>query len=418
MSRDMMSENNSKKKRKFISVIFAISIYFLISFMSTIFGIGQKTILPEIDVLYDKSTGEAFVIKDESVYIADGAGQLNLLIKEGERVGVGVEIANITLLKDNSQLKQDLIQVEQQIEVLSKTNLGSNTDSTLDSMTNNIIENIQQDVDSKNFMDIHNAKEELSAFEKYSRKDTLLNQSIESLYSQREKLLNQINSGSLKYYSQRSGIVSYDIDGYENIFLAKDFDNYTYDLIQLRDFEENKVDDEINLGEPIFKIIDNFQWYMAIKIEDKKDIEEYVIGQSMKIELENGTELNGTITTINFTGPSAVVVLRFNTYLHNDYKLRHSSVNLIHSKKEGFKIPSKIITERDGLKGVYIKEINGIVKFKPIKVIGEEGESTFIDKGDSNGYIELVEGEPIKTITLFDEMFVDPSSVIEGEILK
>ena len=178
------------------------------------------------------------------------------------------------------------------------------------------------------------------------------------------------------------------------------------------------MDDEINLGEPIFKIIDNFQWYMAIKIEDKKDIEEYVIGQSMKIELENGTELNGTITTINFTGPSAVVVLRFNTYLHNDYKLRHSSVNLIHSKKEGFKIPSKIITERDGLKGVYIKEINGIVKFKPIKVIGEEGESTFIDKGDSNGYIELVEGEPIKTITLFDEMFVDPSSVIEGEILK
>ncbi len=418
---DKMSQknkNSSKRKRMFILAMLAISLYFLISFMSTIFGRGNKTVLPEVGILYDKSKGQGFIIKDETLYRADGSGQINLLVKEGERVGVGVEVANISILQDNSKLKQDLIQVDQQIAILSNKNLESNTDSSLDTMTTNIVNRIQEDVSSEEFIDIHNIKEELSALEKYSREDTLLSQSIDNLRSRREALLNQINTGSLRYYSKESGIISYDIDGYEQIFLPKEFENYSYDILQLKDFEETDNDNTIDIGDPIFKIIDNFQWYMAIKIEDKKDIEKYVIGQTMKLELEDRTELSGKIITINFSGPNAVIVLKFSDYLHNNYNLRHTSVDLIHSKQEGHKIPTDIIIERDDNKGVYIKEINGIVKFRPIKILGEEDEFTFIDKGNSNGYIELIEGEPVKTVTLFDEIFIDPTSVVEGEILK
>lgn len=386
--------------------------------MSTIFGIGNKTVLPEVGILYDKSKGQAFVIKDETLYKSDGSGQLNLLIKEGERVGVGIEVANISILQDNSQLKQDLIKVDQQIAILSNKNLESTTDTSVDLMTTNIIDKIQEDLSSDKFIDVLNTKEELLALEKYSRQDTLLSQSIENLKNKRESLLNQINTGSLRYYSQQSGIISYHIDGYEQIFLPKEFENYTYDMVQLKDFEEADNDDKVETGEPIFKIIDNFQWYMAIKIEDKKDIEDYVLGQTVKLELEDKTELKGKIITINYSGTNAVLVLRFNDYIHNNYNLRHTSVDLIHSKKEGHKIPTDVIIERDGDKGVYIKEINGIVKFRPIKIFGEEGDYTFIDKGNSNGYIEFIEGKPVKTVTLYDEIFINPTSVIEGEILK
>ncbi len=418
MSQNKIKKKSLKNRRKLIAVILAISLYFLISFMSTIFGIGNKTILPETGTLYDKSNGEAFVIKDETLYSAKGSGRLNLLVKEGDRVGVGVEIANIILLNGNSQLKEDLIEVEQQIAILSKKNSNSNMDTSLDSMTNDLIENIQKNISSEEFSDIYNTKEEFSAFEKYSTEDSLLNQSIESLNAQRESLINQINEGSVRYYSQSSGIVSYEIDGYENYFLPKDFESYTYDKIQVKEFENNKIDDKVNIGDSVFKIINNYEWYMAIKIKDKKDIEDYVIGNTMKIELEDETELNGKIVTINFSGDKAVVVLKFNTYLHSNYNLRHTEINLIHSKKEGYKIPTCAITERDGNKGVYIKEINGIVKFRPIIILGEEGDFTFISKGNGYGYIELVKDEPVKTITLFDEIFINHSAVIEGEILK
>ncbi len=417
MSQDKLRNKTLKKKRKFFAIILALSLYFLMSFMSTIFGIGHKTILPETGILYDKTVGEAFVIKDESLYTAEGKGMLNLLVKEGDRVGVGVEIASISIVKDDSKLQEDLIEVEQQIAMLSKKNTNPNSD-TIDGMTNNLIDRIQQDVSSEEFTDIHGAKEELSALDNYSNKESLLSKSIDSLNAQKESILNQINNGSLKYYSKSSGIVSYEIDGYENLLLPKDFETYTYDNIQLKDIKKSEIKDNIDIGEPIFKIIDNFEWYMAIKIEDKKDIQRYHIGQAMKIKLEDEHELIGKIKMINYSGPNAVVILKFNTYLHSNYNLRHAQVELIHSKKEGFKIPKRVIIEVDGNKGVYIKEINGIVKFRPIKVFGEEGDFSFIDKGDSNGFIELVKDEKIKTVTLFDEIFTDPSNVVEGEILK
>lgn len=421
MSQDVKKKYSAKRKKLFFGVILTMLIYLLISFIPTIFGSSKKTILPEEGILYNKTLGQGIVIKNETVYKAEGSGKINLLVKEGDRVGVGIEVANMSLLKDTSDLKQELIEIDKRIETLSKSDSKQVVgESNLDSLKTNLLEEIQSNISIGNFIDIHEDKEELQIYDSYSfPKDTLLNQSIATLNEQKKTLEKQINSSNLRYFSIESGIVSYEIDGLENLYSPKEFENYTYDKLDILELKESsKGYDEISIGNPIFKIINNFEWYMAIKIEDKANIEDYEIGQAMVIELDDETVLKGEIIKINVTGNSAVVVLKLNTYLHNAYNLRYATVNIVNSKKEGFKIPTNVIIERDGKKGVYIKEINGIVKFRQVNILGEEGDYTYIDKGDSNGYLRFENQDRVKTVTLFNEIFLDTTSVTEGEILK
>lgn len=427
MSQEIRGNNRIQRKRVIIGIIIAAVIYLIINLLSTFSGGSKSTVLPDPYILYDKLPAEGIIIKKETVYKAEGSGQLNLLMNEGEKIPVGVEVANISLLNDNSQIKQELVEIDQRIEMLSKPGLSSDKDvqedNNLESYNNQLIEKIQKDVNSDNFINIHIDKEEIRTKQDFLNNDSnLLNQSLESLKAKRETYIKQISSNNIRYYSGVSGILSYVIDGYEEILLPVDFENYTYDELIFEEVSsENDVTSKSDVlaGKPIFKIIKSYEWYIAIKIVDKKDVSDYDVGQPILIELDNDTELNGKIINKNVTGNKVVLIVKNTDYLHNIYNQRFNNIEIVKSKKEGFRIPTSTITDNAGIKGVYIKDINGIVKFRPILILEEVGEYTIINKGNNNGYIE-VSGEetPVRTVTLYDEIFLKPSSVIEGEILR
>src|SRR5690554_5404872 len=128
MAQDSKKRKASIKKKLFLIFFLTISIYLLISYVPTIFGISNKTILPERGTIYKKTYGEGYVIKDEVVYKAEGSGVVNTLISEGERVPVGTEIANIKTLKDSSQLITELNDIDNKISKLLNTEIASISD--------------------------------------------------------------------------------------------------------------------------------------------------------------------------------------------------------------------------------------------------------------------------------------------------
>lgn len=422
MAQDIKKRKGSNRKKLFLTFFLTISIYFLISYVPAIFGFSNKTILPEKGTLYSKTPAEGYVIKDEIVYKAEGSGVVNKIINEGERVPVGIEVANIKTVKDTSQLMTELNEIESKITKLLNTEIASiSTEDSGETGTYNdqVLEEIQDIINSEDYVNINDRKKTLQSNDSKINNSTLIEHSLELLLEKKEFLRKQINGSELRFYAKRTGILSYQIDGYENIFKPVEFENYTYDKLFVREIDFNENDkEEVSVGEPLFKIINNFEWYMAIKVESKEDIEQYKLGQALVLELDDGTELKGKIVSINITDDKAVVVLYLNTYLHSNYNLRITPLNIVHYKKDGLKIPSKVIINKDGTDGVLIKEINGIVKFRPISIIGEEGDYTFIDNGDNNGYIKL-EGieKGVRTVSLFDEILNDPTSFTEGEIL-
>ncbi len=425
MSQTRVQKKKRKKKAILILLIFLV-IYLIISSIPLIFGNPYKTILPKDDILFHKIEGQGVLIKEEYVSFAEGNGQVDRIVKEGERVAVGEEVARISLLNDTSGLKQELMEVEQKIDTLSKSNRqvesAANDKTKLEDIQNNIVDNIQNSINEGNFLDVHKAKEEILIYNgklnNVSKENTLLNQSIESLKETKKSLIEKIDKNNIRYYSRDSGLVSYEIDGYENIFLPHDFENYTYDNLNIDENTKNEIQNRISVGTPVFKIINNFEWYLAIKITNAKDIEGYRIGQAITVEVED-KEIRGNITAINTTGNKAVVVVKFKDYLHELYNLRFTDAKITKEKIESYKIPVKTVFDYEGQKGVYIKEINGIVKFKPVNVIDVIGDYAYIEKGDINGLINIEGEEKMKkTLSLYDEIFLDPTTVVDGQILK
>lgn len=419
-----------KKRRKLFRGIIISSIFIFILFRSvpSILANNSKTVLPEKGTLIDTISAQGFLIKNETVVKSKNVGQLERITTEGDRLPAGQEIAIVKSNDENSHLIQELELVESSIDALKKTQNEAkiilDEKTKIEDLIVSLVDEIQNNISTGNFQEIYLLKEQLALYHEKSEgmpfTNTLVGQSLEKLEGKKEEILSILENNNIKYYSPHGGIVSFQIDGYEEIFLPKDFDNYTYDKLVLKSKTNEKNKDNVNvtLNMPICKIIDNFEWYMAMKVENMKEVEDFEVGNSITVILgKDKHEIRGRIIAINETDEKGVIVAKFNTMLHEFYDLRVSHIQIIKSKKEGYKIPTKAIVENDSVKGVYIKDKSGIVKFRPVNIIGEDSNYTYVDIGDNKGNIKIKD-ELVKTITLFDEIFVNTNNIKEGQILN
>lgn len=421
-------KNNKRKKRNIFRrvIISLIIVFYIFRSMPSILASNAKTVLPEKGTLIDTISTQGFFIKKETVIKSKNVGKLEKLATEGERLPAGKEIAIVRSNNDNSYLIQELELIENSIEALKKTQ--SETKIILDEKEKiedlkiDLIDDIQNNISQENFQNIYLLKEQLLLYyektEGMSFSNTLAGQSLEKLEGRRDEIVSILENDNVKYYSPHAGILSYNIDGYEEVFLPQDFENYTYENLVIKKTNQNQGNLDVSLDMPICKIIDNFEWYLAMKIQDINEIKGFEIGNSIIIILgKDKFEVKGRIVSINESEGKAVIVAKFNTMLHEFYDSRTSEVKIIRSKKEGYKIPTKAIVEKDSIVGVYVKDKSGIVKFIPVNIIGEDSSYTYVDIGD-NGYIKINgQDQLVKTITLFDEIFVNTKNVKEGQIL-
>lgn len=432
MSYDKRKENRRKKRNFRIIVISFIFLYLIFRSVPSLLANNAKTALPEVGILTEKLPAQGFVIKTETVVRATSNGEIDLLPHEGVRVSAGTEIANINILNDHSSLKQELEQIERSIIALKKSEIDTEIiikgKGKIEDLQDSTVDDLQYMISLGKFDEVYLLKEKLSLYDNkvkdVSLTDTLLGQSLEKLNSRKEVIEEEVNSNHIKYYASHAGIILYSIDGYEETYVPKDFENYTYDKLNMgSSVTKGKIKETkttIDVGEPIYKIIDNFEWYIAIKIEDGKKIKEFENNQTLLFEMKGDKqELKGKIVSINVSGGKGVIVVKLNTMLHNYYDIRFPELDIIKYKIEGLKIPIKAIIDKDSLKGVYIKNASGIVRFRPINILGQDEKYAYVDRGDNSSYIKL-EGEEnlTKTITLFDEMFLNTGNIKEGQILN
>ena len=256
MTQDNKKNRTSKKRNLFLGIFLAVAVFLLLRYIQTVFGFTNKTVMPERSVLYKKSNAEGFVIKDEVVYKAEGSGQVNKKIPEGERVPVGTEIAQINSVKDTSQLMTELKEIEDKITVLLNTEVAAingEDSSDGDADYDSFLEDIQSNINNEKYNSINENKDLLQKKDSTSDK-TLIEQSLESLLEKKEFIKKQINGGDLRFYAKRAGIVSYEIDGYENVLKPVEFENYTYEKLNIKTADNVKSDNlDVTVGEPLYK---------------------------------------------------------------------------------------------------------------------------------------------------------------------
>jgi len=399
--------------------------------MIPVFSVGSyKTVTVSNGSIEESVSTKAIVLKDEFVYKSEVQGTVSLLKEEGEKVGRGVQIAKINRVDGSSYLK-DLEEIDKQIDVLKKTTgneevYASDKEKINDSI-DTIINSLQDSILNGNYYEASvykdNLLQNIDKQQLVTGQKNLLSQSIDSLLEKRNNIIKNIEASDIISYSPKAGIVSYELDGLEDVFTASKIDEYKSGDFKIIDITKTdlKEENQVKYGDPVYKIINNFTWYLMTEV-DAKDIDKLEENKIIHIKINNkDKKIASRIVKLDKDKGKYFMILKLTEYFHEFYNERYLDIKIIKNTFEGLMIPNKSIVEKDGIKGVYIKDISGIVKFRPIKILTSDEEHTIVSEGNgSSKTIELeVNGKPqqFKTVQLFDEVFVNGSKLKEGLII-
>lgn len=424
---------NNRPNNKFIKrtmVIIAIVIMVILFARGIVVKFmrqGVKSVTPQLLVYVDYRPVKAGLIMFEEVFVAEGKGILTVNAREGVRIPVGTEIASINLMADKSNAREQLLKVQSAINYKRQSAELSVTDDGEHMATNTerqLLERIQNAIADDNFYEVSMSMTNLDLTTRRSVDITdlgnLMDKSIEELEGIRAQLEREIGTSNKRYFASHGGIVTYELDGYEELLPAREFENYDYAYItSVKPKSVEKINQQqVEQGAKLFKLIDNFKWYLAVAFTDVDIWSTFEIGNRLNFSLD-GKEIHGKLEMINVGESNGVAIVGFEQGLEGLYRNRFPDASLIYRKVRAHKLPVQTLVEKEGDKpGVYVKEINGIVKFKPVEVINRNEEYVFVNLGDTNGYLHFENEEPIKTVTMYDEVLINPSAIKEEQILE
>jgi len=212
-------------------------------------------------------------------------------------------------------------------------------------------------------------------------------------------------------YSNCSGFVSYQIDGFENIGIdsIKSMNEKDFDYL---------FDEQPNENIKGIKIIDSYEWYLIVDVDDNT-YDNYKDGDIIKIQIENGvnryldTSLIAKLKTENHN----ILILKSNNFIQEFLDQRKLKVNLILIQEGAYKLPNTALTQNDGVVGVFIKEYYGVVGFRPVEIIDSDDDSIYVNLGDDNGNI-VINDKIKRTIDEHSEIILDPKSVEYDSIIR
>ena len=416
-----------KKRRKAPWFLFILFLAGIIWIAYQVLQIGYKeldTAYPVLTTYRESVKGSGFSLFHEKLYRAGDEGIVIFHAQEGEKVPVGQEIATVNLMKDTSALKDRLIKIKSALDYKNNVTGPSEKDYEITDQERNIIENIQQFVRDHDFNSLIGAINSLDLNTRHSvnlpELSDVLDMSIEELETEKKELSKQISTNNLTYQSSFSGVVSYYLPTTENpLEFDGDFNLFTYDKLKNLKIEQESVNKvKVKKDEPLFRVIDNLQWYVAVSLYNSKSLDTWDKGTKVQVSLDDHQLLRGEVVQFNKNDlNSGVMIIQMDEGFEEHYKMLHHQAEVVRSMEDAFIISSKCLVENKKKIGVYVQDLHGLVKFVPVKVLEENQDSVYLKRGIHENMIEIGK-KSFKTIGLNDEIVLDPGKVEEKQLLK
>ena len=182
----------------------------------------------------------------------------------------------------------------------------------------------------------------------YTLKDNiqsvLESKSSQSRQAQLDEMVASGMSGLQVYNASGDGIVIYSTDGYENTE-AKDV---TADMISKTDYvlASMKNNEKISAGEPVYKLIKDDNWSIAIVLDDQT-AQELAEVKKVKIRFAKDNETARADLSIYNTKDSNIAFLSFNSSMIRYVQERYLDIELILEDESGLKIPKTSVVKKD-----------------------------------------------------------------------
>lgn len=355
------------KKRKTFNIgliIYGVIFIYIIISVITFFN-RKKVPIYEVEsgTIKESDIFEGLILREEKIIESSYKGFVNYYFREGDKAAknsVICTISNSESIKTNNEYKLS----KDQLSILSTQ------------ISNYAINNNDHFFDS--IYDLkYNLNNKLLEFQQIYQNEIL---NIDELEEQQSDI-NLVESKS-------SGIISYEIDGYENKNINNiSSDDFDVDLEKKHLFSQNKVEE----GNALYKIINGHSWNVIIPTSEKFN-ENININDKIHIkDINNNNTLLAEVIDIITLNEEEFAILKINQYLTDYINERHIELEIIYFEIEGIKIPNSSIVEksflkipkdlatRSGgdlgvLKTVYTEEGEESVKFIPFDIYRDEGD--------------------------------------------
>ena len=345
--KNKLVKHNSKKIILYIIILAVViyvlyTIYLLIIQTTNIFTIEEGK-------LYQEETNIGYVIRDEKVVKGQNyKNGMEQIISEGERASTNENIFRYYSTNETS-LKQKIAELDTKIQDVMKSDTGLYTSDMklLENQIDEKIENISKITDVAKLTEykkqIQNlvTKKAKTAGES-SPKGSYLRQLIE----ERKKYESELNSGAEYVKAPMSGIVSYRVDGLEEILTPNNFGALSKEYLEGLDLKTGKI---VATNEECGKVIDNFTCYIAT-ITSSEEAKQAKVGDKVKVRLSNNTQVGAEITNIiNEEDEDIIIILKLKNQIEELINYRKITFDLIWWDASGLKVPNQAIVKINDL---------------------------------------------------------------------
>ena len=208
---------------------------------------------------------------------------------------------------------------------------------------------------------------------------------LNNLIQERKNYENQLNSGSEYIKAPMSGVVSYKVDGLEEVLTPDDFSSYNRSFLEGLNLKTGQT---VATNTECGKVVNNYVCYIAtiIKKDQLHDIEQ---GDKLNLRLSNGDEISSSVENVmEQTDDDVLVVFKISKDVEKLISNRKISFDIIFWQYSGYKVPNTAIIKENDLAYV-VRNRAGYLTRVLVKVEKENDSYSIIDNYSSDELKEM-----------------------------
>ena len=422
----MSTKIKRNAKQNLIYIVLSISIVLIIYILFQCIVLLKK---PTNSILvrngrltnYEEVTG--YIIREEEIIdTSNYAGERLMVTTDASRVAKNSTIASY-ISNEEEDLKKKISELDIEIQNLMDTQqLVYSAD----------VKNIESDIQKKiysvldkknNLYDVNQLKKNITS--DLEKKASIVGElsptgsKLNNLIEERMNYENKLNDSKKDLKSDKAGLISYRVDGYENVLTPNTFSKLT-----IADLEKIKigVNQVIPISDEKIKIVNNFSAYVAVPIKSDES-KELKLNDTVKISFD-GDFTNYDKAAIEYIvdeGEKRLIILKITSNIEMLTQYRKISFNIIWWNYEGLKVPTNAIYEKEvkdevtnevyaTLKSIRVEEA-GYQKEVWVKVEKNVDDFAIIENYEDEELIELGIPEEIVDgryeISMYDEVLLN-----------
>ncbi len=324
-------------------------------------------------------SSEAYIFRDEKVVYSKYSGAVNYLVSDGEKVGVGSELAKVYEDGDGGSQRKRVEQIDAKIALLQASNIEKNIvvsdTAKIDAAISELYFSAMEKIASGDLSYAMLAKDEMLA--SVNKRKIIVGEvknydtQIAAFSAERAAIMAQLGGNFENISTSESGYFFFDVDGYESVFSAKNIDG-----MLLSDFKEafSSEKTEQSTMYPVGKTVSGHVWYIAVPLS-KSALVGFEVGERYSVSFPYNYDTKITMTlerSVTESGSDeAVLVFSCATLPEGFNYLRCQSVVIEKKGVSGYRIPTSALRMVDGREGVYIL-YGSTVHFRRVEVILEK----------------------------------------------